>query len=44
VLRLKQAAGTLQIQDLEQIDRWLTDREPTERTIDLEQEESPESG
>jgi outer membrane protein len=44
VLRLKQAAGTLQIQDLEQIDRWLTDREPTERTIDLEREESPETG
>jgi outer membrane protein len=25
-LRLKQAAGTLQVQDLEQIDRWLKDR------------------
>ena len=36
-LRLKQAAGTLQVQDLEKIDRWLKDRpapgqvRPTER-------------
>jgi outer membrane protein len=25
-LRLKQAAGTLQVQDLEKIDQWLSDR------------------
>jgi outer membrane protein len=35
VLRLQQAAGTLQIQDLERIDRWLTQREPIQRTIEL---------
>lgn len=33
VLRLKQAAGNLQIQDLEDIDRWLTDRPTPEQTI-----------
>ena len=33
VLLLKQAAGTLQIQDLEQIDRWLEDRIPPEKAI-----------
>ena len=33
VLRLKQAAGTLRIQDLEQVDRWLEDRPPPEETI-----------
>ncbi len=33
VLLLKQAAGTLQIQDLEQIDRWLEDRIPPEQAI-----------
>ena len=33
VLLLKQAAGTLQIQDLEQIDRWLEDRIPPEKVI-----------
>jgi outer membrane protein len=33
VLRLKQAAGTLKVQDLEQIDRWLTDREAPEEVI-----------
>ncbi len=32
VLRLKQAAGTLKVQDLEQIDRWLTERKPPEET------------
>jgi hypothetical protein len=33
VLRLKQAAGTLQIQDLEDIDRYLSDRRPPEEVI-----------
>ncbi|HEX2138635.1 MAG TPA: TolC family outer membrane protein [Woeseiaceae bacterium] len=33
VLRLKQAAGTLKVQDLEQIDRWLTEREAPEADI-----------
>ncbi|HEX7718864.1 MAG TPA: TolC family outer membrane protein [Woeseiaceae bacterium] len=43
VLRLKQAAGSLQIQDLEQIDRWLTEREPAERTLDLQEESEGEA-
>lgn len=33
VLRLKQAAGTLQIQDLERIDQFLVDRKPPEEVI-----------
>lgn len=33
VLRLKQAAGTLQVQDLEEIDRWLNERKPPEQAI-----------
>lgn len=33
VLKLKQAAGTLRIQDLEQVDRWLEDRRPPEEII-----------
>jgi outer membrane protein len=33
VLRLKRAAGTLQVQDLEQIDRWLRPRKPPEEVI-----------
>lgn len=33
VLRLKRAAGTLQIQDLEQIDRWLRPRTAPEQVI-----------
>lgn len=33
VLRLKRAAGTLEIQDLEQIDRWLRPRTPAEEVI-----------
>lgn len=37
-LLLKQAAGTLQIQDLEQIDRWLEDRIPPEQAIAEEEE------
>jgi outer membrane protein len=37
-LRLKQAAGTLQIQDLEAIDRWLVDRPTPEQKIAAEAE------
>ncbi len=33
VLLLKQAAGSLQIQDLEEIDKWLADRRPPEEVI-----------
>jgi outer membrane protein len=33
VLRLKRAAGTLQVQDLEQIDRWLRPRTAPEQVI-----------
>lgn len=33
VLRLKQAAGTLTVQDLEQVDRWLAERKPAEEVI-----------
>jgi outer membrane protein len=33
VLRLKRASGTLQVQDLEQIDRWLRPRTPAEEVI-----------
>jgi len=33
VLRLKQAAGSLQIQDLENIDRWLTERKTPEQVF-----------
>lgn len=40
VLRLKQAAGTLQVQDLEEIDRWLTDRKTPEDVIAEEAKES----
>ena len=39
-LLLKQAAGSLQIQDLEQIDRWLEDRIPPEKAIADEEEEN----
>jgi len=40
-LRLKQAAGTLQIQDLEAIDQWLTDRPtPEQKIAEREQEEA----
>ena len=38
VLLLKQAAGSLQIQDLEQIDRWLEDRVPPEKAMAEEEE------
>lgn len=37
VLRLKQAAGSLQIQDLEQVDRWLKDRPTPEEVAALEE-------
>jgi len=37
-LLLKQAAGTLQIQDLVKIDRWLEDRVPPEKVITEEDE------
>jgi outer membrane protein len=33
VLLLKQAVGTLQVQDLEEIDRWLIDRRRPEDVI-----------
>ena len=36
VLRLKQAAGMLQVQDLEEIDRWLNERKPPEQAISEE--------
>lgn len=36
-LRLKQAAGALQVQDLEEIDHWLTDRKTPEQVIAEEQ-------
>ena len=40
-LRLKQASGTLQIQDLEAIDQWLVDRPtPEQKIADREEEES----
>ncbi len=42
VLLLKQAAGTLRVQDLEEIDRWLTDRRPPEEVIS-EQEAAGEN-
>ncbi len=42
VLLLKQAAGTLRIQDLEEIDRWLEERRPPEEVI--AEEEARQSG
>ncbi len=42
VLRLKNAAGTLAVQDLEQIDRWLSERTPAEEII-AEDEAAAES-
>jgi outer membrane protein len=41
-LRLKLAAGTLQVQDLEEIDQWLVDRKPPEEVI--AEEAAKESG
>ena len=42
-LRLKQAAGTLQVQDLEEIDQWLVDRKTPEE-IFAEQEAARQQG
>ena len=42
-LRLKQAAGTLQVQDLEEIDKWLVQRKTPEE-ICAEQETQREAG
>ena len=42
VLRLKQAAGTLQVQDLEQIDAWLMERKTPEEAF--AEEAAAESG
>jgi outer membrane protein len=36
VLRLQQAAGILQVQDLENIDKWLSERKPPEQVIQEE--------
>jgi outer membrane protein len=41
-LRLKQAAGTLQVQDLEEIDQWLTERQTPEEAF--AEEEAANSG
>lgn len=41
VLLLKQAAGTLRVQDLEEVDQWLVDRRPPEEVI-AEEEETAE--
>jgi outer membrane protein len=43
VLRLKLAAGNLQIQDLEQIDRFLTERRPPEEVIAEEERKENEN-
>ena len=40
VLRLKLAAGNLEVQDLEQIDRFLSDRRPPEEVIAEEENET----
>ena len=40
VLRLKQAAGNLQVQDLEEIDRWLKERPTPEQTFAAEAAEA----
>lgn len=42
-LRLKQAAGTLEVQDLERIDRWLRERKPPEQVI-AEEEAADSTG
>ena len=41
VLLLKQAAGSLQVQDLEEIDRWLVDRRRPEDVIADEAAKAP---
>jgi len=43
VLRLKQAAGNLQVQDLELIDQWLTERRTPEEVFAEEEAASPSS-
>jgi len=43
VLLLKQAAGTLQVQDLEEIDRWLAERRPPEQVIAEEEAQQGEN-
>jgi outer membrane protein len=43
VLRLKQAAGMLQVQDLEDVDRWLNERKPPEQVIREETDSVSES-
>lgn len=40
VLRLKQAAGSLRVQDLEQIDQWLTARPTPEQALAADEESS----
>ena len=40
VLRLKQAAGTLRVQDLEEVDTWLRDRPTPEQRLAEDQDES----
>ncbi len=42
-LRLKQAAGTLEVQDLERIDQWLTKRKPPEQAIAEEEAAATET-
>jgi outer membrane protein len=42
-LRLKQAAGTLEVRDLERIDRWLRERKPPEQAI-AEEEAAGDAG
>ncbi len=42
-LRLKQAAGTLEVQDLERIDQWLTERKPPEQAIAEEEAAASEA-
>ena len=42
-LRLKQAAGTLQVQDLEEIDQWLIERKTPEE-IFAEEEAARQQG
>jgi outer membrane protein len=43
VLRLKQAAGSLQIQDLEEIDQWLIERKTPEQVFAEEAAAAPSS-
>jgi hypothetical protein len=43
VLRLKQAAGSLQVEDLEEIDRWLTERKTPEQVFAEEEAAAAET-